>query len=212
MREVDDIKRMIAPLMKVLPYIIVVVIGCGVVTFMLLKYSTPIYETELILKMDNSDNSFTKNNLYKDFDVLTSSDKLLTEVQVIKSDLIVKNAIKAMNIPVTYYRLGKLAEAELYPMAPFIVLEDSLKPVKKNFKYKLKIFPDKKITVAHGKKVVKAKLGDFISIGGGRLRIVLNKMWVEKKGSKEIPGVYEFKVNTIPVSYTHLTLPTTSRV
>lgn len=197
MSEKKDLKQLIAPFMLSLPVLLPVLVIVGMVSYRLCRYIVPLYDTELRVKLETKDDSFTKNNLYKDFDVLTTTDKVLTEVQVLKSDLIIKKTLRAMNLPITYKRVGQLMDTELYPDSPFIVEIDSNQTIPKNTFYSLEIFPDESIELSKNIALIKTKFGKWVDFEGGKIKISKNKNWLNKHKLNELYGTYEFKVNTL---------------
>ena len=195
--EKSDIKRIFAPFMMVLPVVIPILTIVGLVTHRMCRYITPMYDTDLRIRMDNKDYSFSRNNLYKDFDVLTASDKVLTEVQVLKSDLIILKALDDMNIPVTYKRVGQMMTTELYPLAPFTVVLDTLHPVKKDVDYMLYIYTGDSISICENEDCEKSYFDYWFEIGGGRLKIIKNQKWIEKNELEAMYGEFQFRVNTL---------------
>lgn len=197
MSEKRDLKQLIAPFMLSLPVLIPVLILVGIISYTFCKYLVPIYETELRVKLETKDDSFTKNNLYKDFDVLSTSDKVLTEVQVLKSDLIIRKTLMAMNLPITYKRVGKLKDTELYPESPFYVEIDSVSTLTSNKFYGLEIISDELIELGLEEPFVSTKFNMWTKFEGGRIKITKNTQWIKRHAVSDLIGSYEFKVNTI---------------
>jgi tyrosine-protein kinase Etk/Wzc len=87
--------------------------------YVYIKLSTPQYkiETALLIK-DNKGNLGGSNDLLKDLDMF-SSDKIIdNEIQILKSNTIVEQVVKALNLQTSYYSTDGVRQHEIYNLSP----------------------------------------------------------------------------------------------
>ncbi|MDP4267187.1 MAG: polysaccharide biosynthesis tyrosine autokinase [Bacteroidota bacterium] len=97
-----------------------------VIAYMFNKYSTTKYKAEAnILIKENKTSIFSNDIVQNNF--FSNKDRILDEVEIIKSYPIVCKALKKLNYPVSYYIQAKKTKLfkELYKMAPFNVILDT---------------------------------------------------------------------------------------
>lgn len=121
MIDLQSIKRSLLPLIKGLPIILIVFFATLIIAAKYIQYSVPMYSSATKIKLDDRTFGVSHNNLYKDFDVFSTKNKVETEVELIKSQSLIKKALEQLNFDVTYTRIGKLKSTELYQDNPFTV-------------------------------------------------------------------------------------------
>jgi tyrosine-protein kinase Etk/Wzc len=95
-----------------------VLISCGVL--LILRYSQPVYESKAVLQI----NSENKAREYLNVFPLGSDDYGIdTEIEFLKSPLLVKNALQVMNIKVGYFTKGQVLEDNKYKSNSFEVYD-----------------------------------------------------------------------------------------
>jgi tyrosine-protein kinase Etk/Wzc len=92
-----------------------------------LRYTKPIYESQLILQIESEDNA--KNIIDVD-NVNTKKDAFFSEVELLKSELLFHQAIGSLNMNVSIFSEGKILTEEKYKSGSFNIqpyqLSDSL--------------------------------------------------------------------------------------
>jgi len=79
------------------------------------------YQSMAKIKLDDHKYGMSANNLYEDFDVFATENKIETEAEILKSPLLVQKAIGAMGLDVFMEREGAIKSTFLYRDNPFII-------------------------------------------------------------------------------------------
>ena len=115
----QNIKRLLIPLLKGLP----IVVGCFLLALfiarLVISYTPNTYQTIARIELDDEKFGFSNNNLYGDFDVFATENKVETEAEILKSPLLISRALDSVNLEVLIYRKGSIKNAMLYDDAPF---------------------------------------------------------------------------------------------
>lgn len=96
------------------------------------RYTDPVYTAagSIIIK-DESSNSLGADAVQlQGLDLFKSQRNLATEIEIIKSRLIVERAVNSMPFPlgISYFAKGRFKTTELYKQTPFIIEADSIYP------------------------------------------------------------------------------------
>jgi hypothetical protein len=89
------------------------------VAFLYLRYTPRIYETSATV-MIKSENPARALNL-EDIALDNQSQELFSEIEMMKSNVIIKRVIGELPLKVTYLKLGEMLNNELYKSSPFRV-------------------------------------------------------------------------------------------
>lgn len=119
MREVQRVKRLVIPLLKGLPIIIISFIISLFIAKKAIQYSVPKYQSMAKIKLDDRKYGMSGNNLYDDLDVFSSQNKIETEAEILKSPLLIGKAIEGMHLNVLVKRVGRIKETIVYKNNPF---------------------------------------------------------------------------------------------
>jgi uncharacterized protein involved in exopolysaccharide biosynthesis/Mrp family chromosome partitioning ATPase len=196
MSEISDIKRLLYPLVKGLPWLLIFMFLSVFTAWRLTIYQTPVFETKAVILLDDHTSGFSDNNLYADLDIFSESNNVLTEVEMVKSNVILLSALKRMPTNIEYYRVGKLRTSELYNKTPFTIKIDPIPFKKYNELITIKILDTERIHVVFDADTIKLKFGDSVSRNGYNFTINKETLWELKHERKDIVGDYLFRVNT----------------
>lgn len=116
MKETINIFR---PYLRGLPIIIMMMIGSYMVASKYLNYVTPMYESTTKVKLADISEGITNSNLFKDFDVFATSNKVAGEIEILKSELLLDQTLDQLDFDLEVYRKGKIRSVELYLDNPF---------------------------------------------------------------------------------------------
>ncbi len=119
-----EITKPLLPYYKGLPIIIATVAGSLLIARYYLKWVTPMYESTAKIKLADRHEGIGNSNLYKDLDVFVTSNKVSGEVELMKSNVILKKAISKLNLRTKIYRVGDIHKTELYNQSPIIIKAD----------------------------------------------------------------------------------------
>jgi tyrosine-protein kinase Etk/Wzc len=108
-----------AVLRKFLPWILVLFLIVFSTSFLVIRYTKPLYESSSILKLDiKSEASLLGLN---NVDEEKSYNNLLSEIELLKSKLFYNKIIDAVDLDVNVFTIGNILDDERYHNAPFKV-------------------------------------------------------------------------------------------
>ncbi|MCH2235659.1 MAG: hypothetical protein MK078_15575 [Crocinitomicaceae bacterium] len=81
------------------------------------------------IELDDQKYGFSGNNLYSDFDVFTAENKIETEAEVLKSDLLISKTIDKLELNWKIERKGELKNCLLYKDSPILITADSTESI-----------------------------------------------------------------------------------
>ena len=124
MSQYQSIKRLLLPVIKGLPWILAFMLFFFLFAFRMLYYATPIYEGISKIKLADSREGASNANLYKNFDYFVNSTQIEAEVELLKSQELISATLDSLDFDVTYFRIGKIRNMDMYHETPFLVLFD----------------------------------------------------------------------------------------
>lgn len=113
----NSIKSLLVPLQKRWYVIVIFILLAAIAATRYLYVATPTYQASCTLKIEDQEASNT--NLYRDFDVFKTNTKVQSEVEVLRSHYLFEKALDKLDFNVEYYRVGEMADEELYHNCPF---------------------------------------------------------------------------------------------
>ena len=192
------IKRLLIPLLKGLPLLVGVFLSALFFAKKSIQYSVPKYQSMAKIKLDNHKYGATANNLYQDFDVFSTEDKIVTEEEIVKSQLLVERVIKDLNLDVYVARVGALKKVQLYKDNPFIFYYDDEAHDIYNKPFKLVVKNDHTIEIYKPEgeiAIVESRIGEDFQLGNTCINIELNIPRLNTK-KLHIAGTYQFEIRT----------------
>ena len=91
--------------------------------FFYLRYTKPVFESNLVLQVSNEDNGKAVLNLEN---ISNSKDDYYSQIELVRSELLFDQALKSLNLNVSLYSRGKILTEEKYQSSTFNVLPYSL--------------------------------------------------------------------------------------
>jgi uncharacterized protein involved in exopolysaccharide biosynthesis len=187
--------RLLRPLLKGIPIILLAMFTALLIAKKYLEYVTPMYESTAKLKLADNQEGVPSANTVKNPDAFTSTNKTSTEIEVLKSSNLLKKTLKELPFELEIYRKGKFKSVELFNNSPIIVkaLTKSDKTYDKRFlinvvsKKEFSLYEptdNHKIEGVFGKPIV-TKEGTFL--------IILNTVFIKFKKEIKIIDTYEFE-------------------
>lgn len=190
----QKLKKQLLPLLKGIPFIIGFFLLSLYIAKKLIDYSPNTYQSIAKIKLDDQKYGFSNNNLFSDFDVFSTENKIESEAEVLQSPLIVGKALEKLDFQSVLYRVGSLKNTMLYDDAPFSVYFEAYSSDFYNKKLQL--------TVTESNVIIKDYLGEkVLSEGGfnvslefetGNLKFVKNEELIDK--GVLLNGQYELKI------------------
>ena len=187
--------RLLKPLFRGLPIVILSVILSVLFAKKYLNYVTPMYESTSKLRLADVHEGVPGANLFKDLDVFASSNKIATEIEVLKSDKLIGATLSQLPFGKEIYRKGDMRSSELFNDSP-ILIEATFATDKAYDKlYGLKVTCETQFVLLQpeAKTGVTGTFGKPISIDGATFFITLNEGFIRSKKNLKIIDHYEFE-------------------
>ncbi len=121
MTGLQTIKRQVLPLLKGAPIIAIVFILALLIAQKTILYTPNTYQTIARIKLDDQKFGFSNTNLYEDFDLFTTENKIQAEAAVLKSTLLLGMALDSLDFSHSLYRKGRVKNTMLYQDSPINV-------------------------------------------------------------------------------------------
>ncbi|MBK8807285.1 MAG: hypothetical protein IPO21_11825 [Bacteroidales bacterium] len=157
-----------------------------------LSYAIPMYQSTAKLKLADLNEGVPNSKLYKDFDVFANTQKIQSEIELIKSEAILKRVLPKVPQSTLIYRVGKIKKTELFSDSPISVMKINLDKSDYNKPFQLSILENKSFTLqSPDGRHLSGNLGDTISLGFTRLLISINKNLLKTKSNLKWADKYE---------------------
>jgi uncharacterized protein involved in exopolysaccharide biosynthesis len=189
---------MLRPYYRGLPLILLSMILCIVLAKVYLHFATPKYESVVKIKLADAQFGVSHENLYRDFDVFATTSKIGAEVEMLQSQVVIKRALKHLDLGITMYRKGFLHKKELYKDCPFKIVAQPIDKRAYDSTYKLTISTrDSSIILENpSKEKFRGKLNHILSTPYLYLFIKINDSLFKIDPDMEIGGKYEMIINS----------------
>ncbi|GAA5038706.1 hypothetical protein GCM10011506_36870 [Marivirga lumbricoides] len=183
------------PYFRGLPLIILATMIGFVVASKYLNYVTPMYESTTTLKLADISEGVNNSNLFKDFDVFATSNKIAGEIEVLKSQVLLNKVLDELNFDVEIYRVGKIRSVELYDQSPFLVEKFNVGEQYFDKKFDVKVAQDGSyaVNVPH-EGLRKGKIGDTLQLEKGQILIRRNEVLLAGNPYLQVADHYEFEL------------------
>lgn len=189
----EDSFRILKPYLRGFPLIVLVMIVSMWLANRYLRYVTPMYESTLKMRLADINENVPNSNLFKDFDVFVSTNKIATEIEVIKSQVLLNKVLDSLDFDWEIYRVGALRAVELYHESPFKI-EATLSPQAHDKKFKLNILSKEKFSLTlPTQKTVKGEFGKKIVFEYGEITLHLDNEIIASKKIFDVIDKYELE-------------------
>ncbi|GAB2557091.1 GNVR domain-containing protein [Spirosoma aerophilum] len=197
MSELSKTLGILGPFVRGLPLTVAIMAIALFLAGRYLRYTTPMYESMAKIKLADANEGAPSANLYKDFDVFANSNKILAEVELLKSTTLLTKAFSTLDLGVTIYRVGQLRKADLYGQSPIVITAAFTDPKWYNQSFYLSVRRDSLVTInlPNGKSV-NCELNRMVRLDGGTLFIARNEALLQKRHHLIVNDRYEFIVRT----------------
>lgn len=185
--------RFLKPLLRGFPIVVLAMIIAVLAAKKYLNYVTPMYESTAKLKLADTQEGVPSANLFKDFDVFATPNKISTEIEVLKSTSLIEKTLEKLPFSTEIYRKGKVRSVELFGDSPIKV--ESILNDEKNYdkKFIINITSNQNFTIkaSDSTKEVKGTFGVPTAIKGGKILITKNDSYLQSKPGAKIVDQYE---------------------
>jgi len=190
----EESLRILKPYLRGLPLIVAAMIAGYLIMAQYLNYVTPKYESVTRLRLADITEGVPNSNLFKDFDVFVTTNKLAAEVELLKSQMLINETLNHLDFDIEIYRVGNMRTTELYHDSPFKVEFLSLENRLQDRLFNLQLRGDLTYTLLHPDGTeFQASLGDTIEVQGAELILSLNEPFVNSRNKVDIEDDYQFK-------------------
>lgn len=190
----QKLKRQLLPLLKGAPFILGMFLVALYVAKKIIDYTPNTYQSIAKIKLDDQKYGFSNNNLFADFDIFSTENKIEAEAEILQSPLIVGKALETVDFDVVIYRVGSIKNTMLYDDAPvqisYSVSDD------KFFKYTYLLeVSDDHLEVKEGDETETSFSGSFgeeIKLTYGTLTVNRNEFQINH--GVDLNGAYQIKI------------------
>lgn len=187
--------RFLRPLLRGLPIVIAVMVISVLGAKKYLNYVTPMYESTAKLKLADTQEGVPSANLFKDFDVFASANKISTEIEVLKSTSLIEKTLEKLPFSTEIYRKGKVRSVELFNDSP--IKAEATFNDNKNYdkRFQLVITSQNHYILLQpgSSKKIKGTFNIPITIKGGKIVLSKNESYLAAKPDAKIIDHYEFE-------------------
>lgn len=166
-----DVRRYLGMVLGAWYWIILSLLLAFAIGYIYLQVTKPIYEVKsaLIVSEDDNTNSdiLDKLNIVKKAPV-----NFFNEINALKSEDLITQAVDTLNLNVTYYIKGKLRDIELYNESPIRIVFDSSGYKGDHSEMFVKYTSDGHFDLREGSKVVDVPYDSWITRSFGRFKIL----------------------------------------
>ncbi|MEZ0486657.1 GNVR domain-containing protein [Fibrella aquatica] len=197
MSELSKTLGILGPFVRGLPLTVVIMSVALFLAGRYLRYATPMYDSMAKIKLADANEGAPSANLYKDFDVFANSNKILAEVELLKSNVLLTKAFASLDLGVTIFRVGSLRKTDLYGQSPIRITAAFTEPKWYSQTFTMAIRRDSLLTITiPGGKTINGQLNQILNFDGGSFFITRNEALLKERHHLAINDKYEFVVRT----------------
>jgi len=157
-----------------------------------LTYVTPMYESTVKIKLADLTQGLPNNNLFKDFDVFASSNKIAAEIELMTSSSLLAKTTDVLHFNGELYRVGDVMVQELYMDAPIKVTPISL-TYYLDTKISIEVISDSTFKVtAPDEDPISGRFRDTVYLSNGSILIYKNQQLLAEKPNTDLIDQYEY--------------------
>ena len=152
--DVNEIKNIILKFLSNWYWFLLAICMAVIFAFIYIRYTPPVYEIQstLLVSEDNSNSPLTalygrNQGMFQERSV-TDWTKIYNQVAILSSTSILSMTLSELDFEVSYYRLGKVSETEMYKDSPFRIVWDKNHTQIIEGNFYLSIFPDNTISIS----------------------------------------------------------------
>jgi uncharacterized protein involved in exopolysaccharide biosynthesis len=187
--------RILKPFVRGLPIIALVMFLSVLGAKKYLSYLTPMYESTAKLKLADIGEGVPNSNLFKNFDVFASSNKISAEIEVLKSSKLITKTLASLDFNEEIYRVGDIQTVELYHNSPIIVklLRKNGSVYDNRYRLLLKSKKEYEIYDSQKKLILKGRVNVPETFQDNKILVGLNPQVIRSKRNIKIFDTYEFE-------------------
>lgn len=117
-----DFKLMVTIAGKNLMWFVTFMSMAGIIAFLILRYTPPVYEPQTVMKISSENNAQNVLGIYTNsMNNNNIQDPLAGPIELMRSKVIIDRAIRKLPLSISYYSKGTVLVNELYQVSPFTV-------------------------------------------------------------------------------------------
>jgi uncharacterized protein involved in exopolysaccharide biosynthesis len=188
--------RILRPYLRGLPIILLAMIAGFLVAKKYLSYVTPMFESTTKIKLADINEGAAGNNLFNDLDVFASTNKIATEIEVLRSQILIEQAMAGLGLAEVLVRTGRVMDKELFLEKPFhhqLLIHDAAY-YNQELAITVKDTLHYSVTPAGTTTAFSGRFGDTLKLGNSASLILhINTELMALKPSLELMGEYKLK-------------------
>lgn len=187
--------RILKPFFRGLPIIALAMVIAVMAAKKYLSYATPMYESTVKMRLADIGEGISNSNLFKNFDVFASANKIAAEIEVLKSSELISKTLDSLDFGSEIFRVGKIQTVELYKNSPIQVklLNAEGSCYDRRFSLAIKSLSHFELYNKAGKLLLKGNLNTPYTLLDNKLIISLDKKVIDNKLEIKIIDNYEFE-------------------
>ncbi|MFK8162936.1 MAG: exopolysaccharide transport family protein [Lewinella sp.] len=182
------------PYLRGLPIILLAMLAGFLFAKKYLSYVTPMFESTTKIKLADINEGAPGNNLFRDLDVFASTNKIATEIEVLKSQVLIGQALADLDFDEVLIRTGRVMDKELYLEKPFThqLLVNDPSYYNQELLITVKDTIEYTVTPAGTAMGFTGKFGDTLQLGkNASLLLQLNQELIAAKSGLKVTGEYK---------------------
>ncbi|MCC6371731.1 MAG: hypothetical protein IT236_12050, partial [Bacteroidia bacterium] len=189
----NDNFRILKPFLRGLPIVVLVTLFSVVAAKKYLSYVSPVYESTAKLKLADINEGVPASNLFKNLDVFASSNKIATEIEVLKSNILIERTLKQLDFNTEIFRVGDVRSVELYHNSPFTASVSLNSDKGYDKKYRITVLNHKqyRLTENNQDSSYEGTFGKPLKIKYGHILLSLNDSLLDSRADFKLADNYE---------------------
>jgi uncharacterized protein involved in exopolysaccharide biosynthesis len=198
MKEILNSVGILAPALRGWWFIVLSIIVAIVLSNRWLEYSIPTYESTAKIKLAVSEEGVPHTNLFKDFDIFATTQKIAGELELLKSPMMISKALDSLDFNVSYSRVGSMVTRELYRESPILLKYTNISALLYNKPISI-IISNKRVFISFiingNSYTYKTFLGKAISTRFAVLTVSKNQTLFDNKENIQLDDSYKIIVH-----------------
>lgn len=105
-------------LKKNILFALLIVVFFGAISFLYLRYTKPVYQSQMVIQIDNEDQGANVLDLKN----VNNDGNISKEIELLRSQFLFEEAIKKLNLEVSHFAKGEFLTEERYTQSQFQVV------------------------------------------------------------------------------------------
>ncbi len=144
--------------LKFIPWILICAAIALVLSWLKIRYSTPMYVVNSSMLINNQGSSSGKGDRFDELMMSPGSENLINEIRILTSRPVMQRVVRNIQLTSRYYNIGKVRTTLLFPESPFTVEVVNQKIPERNYGLQITILNDQQFKI--GKESVTHIFGE----------------------------------------------------